>query len=384
MTFGIMFLKFLLISYISNIIFVKCNDDSDLLPLENDLKLENEKICEKMVDIGDHILLEYEYKIDDIFIDTPRAKSPLPYLYFVLNETISDEIHSSIFGQCENATISLNWVKNNIKSDHRKDNIKNLNLHTFPIPSPYVNEDSMRYELIISIKHITKPKDYKIFEHFENKDYQKILDMIEKHEGINAVNEWGQSALMVAVKTEFMMIIAGFLNARRPKVNVNHSTHSGFTAIYYSLQLKNTDVLKALLRKGGDPNAILLQKGSEGSTPLHFSCLFEQFDHTMLLLEYGADPMLRNYAGHKARELVPRDTVSTLKSNFVALFNSVERRMMKNKLGTSSDRDSDASSSSSKGDNGRNGGDINKGKTKEQLLDEAVARQKLARARREL
>jgi hypothetical protein len=48
-----------------------------------------------------------------------------------------------------------------------------------------------------------------------------VFDIIAEGDGINAVDEWGQTPLMIATQRDSLQIIASLLNARRPKVDVN-------------------------------------------------------------------------------------------------------------------------------------------------------------------
>lgn len=73
----------------------------------------------------------------------------------------------------------------------------------------------------LTVIHITEPEDYRIFDHLKSGNMTGALDMIEEHKGINALDEWGQSALMMAVRMKKLEIVAALLNTRMPKVNVN-------------------------------------------------------------------------------------------------------------------------------------------------------------------
>jgi ankyrin repeat protein len=57
--------------------------------------------------------------------------------------------------------------------------------------------------------------------------------------------------------------------------------------------------MQALLRKGADPNAAILQEGSKGNTALHFSCMLEKPKHAELLLMYGANLFAANEFGQQ-------------------------------------------------------------------------------------
>ena len=88
-------------------------------------------------------------------------------------------------------------------------------------------------------------------------------------------------------------------------------------------------MLQALLRRGADPNVVIFQEGSRGSTPLHFACLLEKFKHAQLLLEYGANPLAMNEYGKTPSQLLPADIVPSLKIQFKRIFDEgVEKARM--------------------------------------------------------
>ena len=55
----------------------------------------------------------------------------------------------------------------------------------------------------------------------------------------------------------------------------------------------DTTTLKALLAAGADPNA----RDQDGSTPLHMAAYASRAEHAQILLEAGADPLLKNLYG---------------------------------------------------------------------------------------
>lgn len=79
----------------------------------------------------------------------------------------------------------------------------------------------MGVSIDLTIVHITDPEDYRIFDHIRSGNSSAAMDMIDQHKGINAFDEWGQSALMMAVQTKKLELVAALLNTRMPKVNVN-------------------------------------------------------------------------------------------------------------------------------------------------------------------
>ena len=124
------------------------------------------------------------------------------------------------------------------------------------------------------------------------------------------------------------MVVASLLNSWKPKPDVQFAKPSGHTALFYAVAQPNdssgsTTTLKALLKRGADPNVALKQPDSLGWTPLHFgmysarssasarvpcewrrrimnsfslsmpACKFENVKHAQLLLDYGKEPVRR-------------------------------------------------------------------------------------------
>ena len=64
--------------------------------------------------------------------------------------------------------------------------------------------------------------------------------------------------------------------------------------------VEGAQIVKALLRKGADPNAQLGPGNSGGWGPLHFACRFGNLKIVEALLDYDADPLLLGHAGENA------------------------------------------------------------------------------------
>jgi ankyrin repeat protein len=138
---------------------------------------------------------------------------------------------------------------------------------------------------------------------------------------------------MMAVSKQYLPVVASLLNARRPKVDVNMAKSSGFTAVFYAVEKATPTILQALLRRGADPNVVILQSGSRGNTPLHYACMLEKTKHAELLLEYGADPTATNEHGQMPLQLLPADAVRStklsLKNLFEAAYNKIQAAKVK-------------------------------------------------------
>jgi hypothetical protein len=126
---------------------------------------------------------------------------------------------------------------------------------------------------------VTKAKDYEIFSLIDSGNVGGILDMVDNHTGVNAVDQFGNSALMSAVQLSSMsavqtggnmqMAFAALLNSWRPKVHVNFAKPSGHSALFYAVtqaegDVKGNMILKALLKRGAEPNVALKQPDAIG------------------------------------------------------------------------------------------------------------------------
>jgi hypothetical protein len=120
-------------------------------------------------------------------------------------------VTGALKGMCKNATRRITW------EDPNKMNLQPVFFST----DPGRVLQGMGVSIDLTIVHITDPEDYRIFDHIRSGNSSAAMDMIDQHKGINAFDEWGQSALMMAVQTKKLELVAALLNTRMPKVNVN-------------------------------------------------------------------------------------------------------------------------------------------------------------------
>jgi hypothetical protein len=112
---------------------------------------------------------------------------------------------------CKNATRTIRW------EDPSKLNL----LPIFVASDAGAQLQGQSVSMDLNLVHITEPEDYRIFDHMHSGNITAALDLIEVHRGVNAFDEWGQSALMLAVQMKKLEVVASLLNTRMPKVNVN-------------------------------------------------------------------------------------------------------------------------------------------------------------------
>jgi len=273
--------------------------------------------CDSFAKPGDHLLFSYAFT----FANGSAGPYSLPYMqpmHMVLAEMSSDGtvLNSLLKGMCQNATRLLTW-----------DSIAAVNLSPITESTSALAQLHESVSLEVKLLHITEQKDYEIFDALKHENMSLVLDLIEEHKGINSFDEYGQTALMIAVSRQFMPIVAALLNARRPKVDVNLAKESGFTAVFYAVEKATPTILQALLRRGADPNVQIMQEGSRGNTPLHFACLLEKSKHAELLLEYGAHPFVYNQHGQTPLNLLPNDAVRSTKLHLKRIFEEASAKI---------------------------------------------------------
>jgi ankyrin repeat protein len=77
------------------------------------------------------------------------------------------------------------------------------------------------FSIEFNLNHVTDIDNFQIFSGFKSKNISMIMDMIDSHVGVNAVNEWGETPLMMATTRQMFPVIAHLLNTRMPAVEVN-------------------------------------------------------------------------------------------------------------------------------------------------------------------
>lgn len=277
--------------------------------------------CSSFASTSDHLLVEYEARDKDGVIGK-SIKSPGQLQHLVVDDSMA--VGRAVKGMCINGTRKVTWQ-----------DWASLDMTPLPLDKYLFGENIENSEITIefTVMGITSAEDYQIFNFMKMKNYPGVAEMIDNKKGVNALDEWGQSILMLATRENELTVVATLLNARMPKVNVNMAKSSGYTALFYAIENRDTNILKALLRRGANPNVALKQEHAVGNTPLHFACLMEKQKHTELLLEYGADVMAVNEYGQYALQLLPRDAVRSTKLYFKRMFEEALAKMDKEESG---------------------------------------------------
>jgi len=201
----------------------------------------------------------------------------------------------------------------------------------FDITGPS-GEGNPPFTSTLTLITITKSKDYEIFSLIDSGNVGGILDMVANHTGVNAVDRFGNSALMSAVQTggNMQMAVAALLNSWRPKVDVNFAKPSGHSVLFYAVtqtegDVKGNMVLKALLKRGAEPNVALKQPDAIGWTPLHYACRFENVKHAQMLLDFGANPLAETSDGQTVLDAASKAQYSVRKKLADILNEALER-----------------------------------------------------------
>lgn len=279
----------------------------------------SEPECNK-IDYGDHVLFTYHTKYENGTAG-PQVKETHQPLYFKMPATEEDmegqfQIYSDLFGKCSNSSYTIHY-----------DNLVDADIRPIIDYGSDIYELEETFEMNFKIQFVTSKEDYQIFEALRSANISLVLDLIDNHIGINAMDEYGQTPLMIAVARQYLPVVAALLNTRRPKVDVNLAKTSGFTALFYAVESSTPSILQALLRRGADPNMSVLQSGSKGNTPLHFACMLEKPKHAQLLLEFGANPYAKNEHGMIPYKLVPRDAVPSARLQYKTMFQEVYKKL---------------------------------------------------------
>ena len=85
--------------------------------------------------------------------------------------------------------------------------------------------------------NVTTAEDYKIFTALHSDDTETVLTMIQSNIGINAVDKWGQTPLMLSAIKKSDAIFIELLNSRKIKVNINAAKPSGYSVSKYQKYL---------------------------------------------------------------------------------------------------------------------------------------------------
>ena len=291
--------------------------------------------CESIAQSTDHLLIEYKFQYKNgSVIPGGEVVAPNQLFHVQLNND-DTPIMRGLKGMCQNSTREIRW-----------DSSFGIDFSPIYISNTLYSKLTQSISVRMRVVNVTPQKDFQIFDTLRT-NLSLALDMILEHRGINAVDEWGQSPLMIAVTERNMkQVIAYLMNTRKPMVDVNYVKASGFTALFYAVEHSDASIVQALLRRGADPNAVSSADSSKGNTPLHYACILEKVKHAEVLLQYGANPYAINEYGQHPFQLITNDAVRSTKLTFQKLFQDAAEKFS-SQIGSGATATSDTGSTRS-------------------------------------
>ena len=136
----------------------------------------------------------------------------------------------------------------------------------------------------------------------------KSFEVLAKHPkvNLNVRNAHGESALML-LSLKGQLPLAKLLISREADIN-----HPGWTALHYAATGGHADIIQLLL----DQSAYIDAESPNGSTPLMMAARYGNLKSVQLLIEEGADVLIKNQLGLSALDFAKQgnrsDTVAAL------------------------------------------------------------------------
>jgi len=271
--------------------------------------------CSAKSEAGDHLLIRYTLK---------NAEEPEGWPLFSMNAWEQQHVHLGHEGAFEAFNEGLAGMC--------AGEVRRL---TFPAGDFDLSAaQAAKSPVVVSeveLLTLTSEGDHHVFSLIDAGEMGDLMDMVDGHAGVNAVDKYGNSALMASVQAgkRMQMAVATLLNSWKPKCDVDFKKPSGHTALFYAVthdDAEGTTIVKALLSRGADPNVELLQPEVAGWTPLHFACKFKNVKYVALLLEYGANPLAETAAGLSVLDAA-KDAPYSVRKKLAALLNEALERM---------------------------------------------------------
>lgn len=173
--------------------------------------------CDEIAMSGDHILLEYSI----IFANGTEwvgVQAPQQLYHVALDISDTLPVKVALKGMCSNSTRKLTWKQG-----------EKMNSDPIFISKEGLNDLDEEVSLVMKVRHITTQDNYQIFNALAKRNISQVLDLIDEHKGINAVDEWGQTVLMIAVSNNQLDVVSALLNTRRPRVDINMAKSVSFS-----------------------------------------------------------------------------------------------------------------------------------------------------------
>lgn len=283
--------------------------------------------CKHPAALGDHILINY-----NLSTSTKSFSFSLPS-YKANHVQLADKEHpfeTLLLGSCPGDVVQSSFPISAFQPYLEDENmLAGPNSPSLPswLKDKQEDEEDDRVELSCIVKEVTTDQDFSIFQALNTNNLTVVMQKVEDGVGINAVDEWGSTPLMVAVRSMNSILFSGLLNAL-PKCDVNKAMPAGHTALFFTVSSSSSSslassFLRALIRKGANPSPSLQSPEEAGTTPLHFAAL--NADYTLaktLLVEGKADPLAeREGDGKTPFDLLDTSALSSSEAKrFVDLF----------------------------------------------------------------
>jgi hypothetical protein len=115
-----------------------------------------------------------------------KVQPPDQLFHLHITDALLQNPLRNLLGACVNDTIAMKW--------EGKENVTIAPISTWSVSH---NELDVTVELIITIHDVTPSQDFAIFEYIKDNKIGEVLELLEKHIGVNAVDERGNTPLML-------------------------------------------------------------------------------------------------------------------------------------------------------------------------------------------
>jgi len=244
--------------------------------------------CKHTAEVGDHLLVNFSLEIENV---EKQIVQPYSLYYFEISEF--GLLSQVMIGSCPGDERKFSTSVGNF--------VKEIDLDSPALRGVlFYNEEFDLFTTIrIHLVYLTSAADYQVINALEERNFGTALKLInEEHLGINARDKFGMTSLMIAIINKQDVLIGTLLNSYKPRLDINAQNPQGYTALAYAVGNPggSTSIVRALLKRGADPNLYILQPQSGGWTPLHFACRLADLNTVSVLLDFGANPLALGFA----------------------------------------------------------------------------------------
>ena len=140
-------------------------------------------------------------------------------------------------------------------------------------------------------------------------DEPQVISMLQREPDLAYIKDAkGISALFHAVANGYTRIAKQILRITKQANDVD--PEKGFTPLLIAATNGHVGLVKLLLEYGADPN----MRNFDGVTALHNAIFEEQVDIVKLLLQHDADPNIRDRVGNTPMDLAKRSSNNEIRS----------------------------------------------------------------------